>query len=186
MERTNQKLYSSIELLANPILLKKLGIWQIVLFFLFYILNSILLISFNIPIHFSLEVSTFFKGLLGVIIGGTIILIIHELIHGLFFWLFSRKKVTFGFKQGLAYATCPGFLFSKTQFFITLASPFIIITAILLILQFSFFHPMVMLFLISWHASACTGDFYMLKIIGKASANVLIEDTASGIDLWYK
>ena len=92
----------------------------------------------------------------------------------------------FGFKQGLAYATCPGFLFSKKQFFITLSSPFIVITAILLILQFSLFHPMVILFLISWHASACAGDFYMIKIIIKAPANILIEDTESGIDLWYK
>lgn len=186
MEQTNQKLYSSLELLDNPSLLKKLGIGQIILFFIFFILNTLLLFSFNIRVDFSFRFSTFLEGFIYMIVGGFVILIIHELIHGLFFWLFSRKKVTFGFKQGLAYASCPGFLFSKTQFFITLSSPFIVITALLLILQLSLFHPIVMLFLLSWHASACAGDFYMIKLIRKAPANIRVEDTASGIDLWYK
>ncbi len=186
MQQSEQTLYTSIKLLDNKSILKKLGILQIVLFFVFYILNSILFFFLHLPINSSVNLSTFFQGIVGVIIGGFFILIIHELIHGLFFWLFSRKKVKFGFKQGLAYATCPGFLFSKKQFFITLSSPFIVITAILLMLQYSLFHPMVILFLISWHASACAGDFYMIKIIIKAPANILIEDTESGIDLWYK
>ncbi len=186
MKRTDQRLYTSIDLLSNPSLLKKLGIWQIILFFVFYILNSILFFSLYTPVDFSIHVSTFFQGLFGVIIGGFVVLIIHELIHGLCFWLFSREKVTFGFKQGLAYASCPGFLFSKFQFFIILSSPFIVITTILLILQFSLFHPMVMLFLISWHTSACVGDFYMIKIGMEAPANILVEDTESGIDLLYK
>ena len=117
MQQTEQRLYTSINLLSNPSLLKKLGIWQIVLFFVFYILNSILFFFLYIPIDLSINLSTFFQGLLGVIIGGFFILIIHELIHGLCFWLFSREKVTFGFKQGLAYASCPGFLFSKLAIF---------------------------------------------------------------------
>ena len=173
MQQSEQILHTSIKLLDNHSILKKLGILQIILFFVFYILNSLLFYSFYLQINLSMNLSTFFQGILGVIIGGFFILIIHELIHGLFFWLFSRKKVKFGFKQGLAYATCPGFLFSKLQFFITLSSPFIVITAILLMLQFSLFHPMVILFLISWHASACAGDFYMIKIILKAPSKYL-------------
>lgn len=186
MKQKDRTLYTSIELLANQSLLRKLGIWQVILFFIFYILNSILFFSFKIPTKLGINFSTFFQGLLDIIIGGFILLIIHELIHGLFFWLFSRKKVIFGFKQGLAYASCPGFLFSKSQFFITLSSPFIFITVFLFILQFSLFHPLVILFLLSWHASACAGDFYMMKIILKAPANILIEDTESGINLWHK
>ena len=186
MERTDQRLYSSLELLDNPSLLKKLGILQIVLFFVFFIMNTLLFFSFDIPVDYSFHFSTFLEGFIYVIVGGFVILIIHELIHGLFFWLFSRKKVTFGFKQGLAFASCPDFLFSKTQFLITLSSPFIVITVILLILQFSLFHPIAMLFLLSWHASACAGDFYMIKLIWKTPANILVEDTASGIDFWYK
>ncbi len=35
-------------------------------------------------------------------------ILLHELVHGLFFWFFTREKPQFGFKLLYAYATAPG------------------------------------------------------------------------------
>ena len=61
MQRSDQRLYTSIDLLSNPSLLKKLGILQIILFFVFYILNSILFFSLYTPLILVCMSQPFFK-----------------------------------------------------------------------------------------------------------------------------
>ena len=45
---------------------------------------------------------------INVLLAIVLTFIIHELVHGLFFWIFNRSRPTFGFKGAYAYASAPG------------------------------------------------------------------------------
>lgn len=64
----------------------------------------------------------------------TIILVttFHELVHGLFFWLFSRARPQFGLTLLSAYAAAPGWYFPRHQFALIGLAPFFVLTMIAL------------------------------------------------------
>ena len=128
----------------------------------------------------------------GSLIAGLIILVllffIHELIHGFFFKLFNKEgKVKYGFKQGMAYATSPGSIYPKKQFYIILLAPFVIITlALYLCMIASLISPYFFILLAPLHGSACVGDFYMTIKLMREDKDVLVEDTETGFSLYKK
>lgn len=117
-----------------------------------------------------------------------LIIVIHELIHGLFFKLLNAKaKVHFGFKNGMAYATSPDTFYSKSRFITISLAPFVIITLGLfsllsmgLISKFSF------IFYASLHASSCVGDFYWVFLLSRFNEKILVKDTEKGINVYSK
>jgi hypothetical protein len=56
------------------------------------------------------------------------VLVLHELIHGFFFWLFSGQKPLFGFKGIYAYATLPGWYFPRNPFLVIAIAPLVLIS----------------------------------------------------------
>lgn len=113
-----------------------------------------------------------------------IIIIIHELIHGLFFKLFSpESKVKFGFKGGMAYATSPGTVYTRGQFFIIIIMPFIILTSIMITMMFMLPNPAYKYY-IALHTGACAGDFYYCYLILKYKHLSYAEDTEVGMSLY--
>lgn len=113
-----------------------------------------------------------------------IIIIVHELIHGIFFKLMRPdSKVEFGFKAGMAYATSPGTVYSRAQFFIIIIMPFIILTAIMLTMMFIMPNPAYKYY-IALHTGACAGDFYYIYLILKYKHLSYAEDTKVGMSLY--
>lgn len=117
-----------------------------------------------------------------------VIIMVHEVIHGLFFKLFNPKgKVKFGFKKGMAYATSPNSFYTKVQFVVILLSPFVSITLALYIgLLLGAITPVAFVFLASVHAGCCVGDFFMSYLLTREPKNVLVEDTEVGFNLYVK
>jgi hypothetical protein len=60
--------------------------------------------------------------------------IIHELIHGLFFYIFTGDRPKIGFKSIYAYAGAPDWYIHKNKFFIISLSPLVIITILAIII----------------------------------------------------
>lgn len=56
------------------------------------------------------------------------ILVLHEAIHGLFFWLFTRSTPRFAFKGAYAYAAAPGWYLPRGPFVITTLAPLVLIS----------------------------------------------------------
>jgi hypothetical protein len=56
-----------------------------------------------------------------------LMLVLHELVHGLFFWLFTRERARFGFKGAYAFATAPGWYFSKRHYLAVGLAPLILL-----------------------------------------------------------
>jgi len=105
------------------------------------------------------------------------VMVIHELIHGLFFYIFTKEKPAFGFKHTFAYAGAPLWFISKSRYYYVTLSPLIIISlAGILLMQISPSEISYFIFMtVSAHAAGCVGDIwislYLLKMPGKSYIN---------------
>ncbi len=94
-----------------------------------------------------------------------LVLVVHEAIHALFFWIFSKQKPIVGFKGAYAYASLPGWYFPRNQYAITGLAPLFFITILglflLLILPISSLN-MVMIAL-AINATGATGDIFVVS-----------------------
>lgn len=109
---------------------------------------------------------------------------IHELIHAAFFKAFHPSaQITFGFKDGMLYAGCPGEVFERTQMCTILLAPAVIISAVFLILGVALGAMGLFIELLVLHLSGCSGDLLGVAIIMHTPACTHCEDTDYGIKL---
>ena len=113
-------------------------------------------------------------------------LVLHELTHGLFFWLFTRSRPRFGFKGAYAYAAALGWYIPRPQVLIIGLAPLIILSLLgLLILPLlPFPASLLLLFALFANATGAIGDLYMSARLLATSRSVLIEDMGEGIR-WF-
>lgn len=109
-------------------------------------------------------------------------IILHELVHGVFFWFFTREQPKFGFSLLYAYATAPGWHFPTSQYWLIGLSPLILLTLIGLA-----FLPVVpndlvflLLFGIFTNASGAIGDVYIVTRIAFEPVGAMVEDLGTG------
>lgn len=176
----------SINLLENKKLILWLNIGSIPLLIVFAIFFLALATWLSPPVLRSTE-QTFVDFIL-LAVGLFVLLVIHELIHGIFFKVFNPTgKVKFGFKNGMAYATSPQSYYSKGRFAVICLAPFFFISISLMILYLlGFLSIYAFVFLASIHASACIGDFYWIYLILKAPPKTIVEDTDVGISFYQE
>lgn len=177
------KLIKRVNLIDDKKLIMKLNIVSILLLILFFILFTLLTLWDNLSEKGGINFLGMFIGIISLLV----IIVVHELIHGLFFKLFNTEgKVKFGFKNGLAYATSPNSFYSKGKFLVILMAPFIIITLLLFFMYlFRLIPPYAFIRLASIHASTCVGDFYFSYLVIKAPKNSCVEDTEHGINFYH-
>lgn len=83
----------------------------------------------------------------------------------------------------MAYATSPGTVYSRGQFFIIIVMPFVILTAIMLAMMFILPNPAYKYY-IALHTGACAGDFYYMYLIMKHKHLPYAVDTEVGMSLY--
>jgi hypothetical protein len=113
-------------------------------------------------------------------------LTIHELVHGLFLWLFTRTRPVYGFRGWYAYASAPGWYFPRSQYLIICLAPLILISLLcmLLLLMLPFGLALAaVLFTAVANAASSVGDlWYSLKILS-VKPPLLVEDIGEGFRL---
>lgn len=57
-------------------------------------------------------------------------IVLHELVHGFFLWLFTRERPRFGVKGLFAYASSPGWYIPRNQYIVVALAPFVLITLV--------------------------------------------------------
>ena len=103
----------------------------------------------------------------GIVISFTAVIPIHEIIHGIVYFILGARKIRFGaeLKQFAFYAVADKFVTQKAGFYVLALSPFIIIT--LLNLAGFIFVPGVASYtyisIIFFHTTMCIGDFALLS-----------------------
>ena len=177
--------------LKNKKLLFWLNIAGLVLtiFFLFLFgkITAWLRDDFNEDVLFSVNgpVDIFLK-LTGIILIVVLVMVLHESVHGFFFWLFSKHKPTFGIKLGYAYAAMPGWYFQRNQYLIIGLAPFVILNVLGII--FLALVPVgwlwVVLGSLLMNSSGAVGDLAVVFwLIRKPSASLAM-DKADSIELY--
>ena len=106
------------------------------------------------------------------------VIILHELVHGLFFWLFTKEKPHFGFKMVYAYAAAPTWYIPRNQFIIIGAAPLILLTLAGLTLMASVPKSLLpaLIFSLTFNAAGAVGDLYIIWWLLAKPSNVLIQD----------
>jgi hypothetical protein len=125
-------------------------------------------------------------GVAGVVLTLLVVLVLHELVHGLWFWLFTRARPTFGVKSWYAYAAAPGWYLPRGQFLVVGGAPLLFLSVlggILVLLVPGAWVLWVLVGLIG-NAVGAIGDLYLIARLALAPSAVVIEDQGEEIR-WY-
>jgi hypothetical protein len=161
-----------------------LNIAAIPLLFIFGWLFSRLINGFRTTNPFSNGfwglISTFSGwGLLAILASIIIMLVLHELIHGIFFWLFTRERPKFALRSGYAFAAAPEWYLPKSQYTIIGIAPLIVISIVCIILAAVV--PLALvpypLFVATFNAAGALGDMIVVAWVSTQFRSVLIRDS---------
>jgi hypothetical protein len=121
--------------------------------------------------------------LLAVMVG---MIVVHEGIHGFFFWWYLRIRPKFAFKGAYAYAAAPGWYIPRNQYAVIGLAPLVLIgLACLLLIPVmppGWFGPLLLLF--SMNTSGAIGDLWMVQGLLRSPAGTLAFDEGDKTTLY--
>lgn len=110
-------------------------------------------------------------------------IILHEALHGVFFWLFTRSKPRFAFHWTYAYAAAPDWYIPRGPFLVTTLAPLVVITlAGLLIFRFA---PLGWLaptwLVVVMNAGGAVGDMLVTARLLRLPPSTLVNDRGDAV-----
>ena len=126
--------------------------------------------------------------ILSALVLTVIILLFHEGIHGLFFWIFSRSRPVFGLRPLYAYAGAPTWFFPRHQFAITTLGPLVVIGAagLLLLLLVPISWVFIIVLLVGLNTSGASGDVFVFIRLLKCSPTTFANDTGEVVTFFER
>lgn len=128
-----------------------------------------------------------FLGLiLSLILITAAMVVLHEAIHGVFFWWYTRSRPKFAFKIAYAYAAAPGWYLPRRHYLVIGLAPLVLISlgGIILVL---FIPPGWFLgwfiFLVS-NAAGAVGDLWVMGWLLLQKPGVMAEDRGDAVALY--
>ena len=170
---------------------KRLAIVLNILAFFVFIVSFILLSIFGTALRSgTMNISgSISAGPMIILLGLSVFtLIIHELIHGFFFWVFSRSRPVFALRPLYAYAGAPGWYFPKRQYAITALGPLVIIGALglLLMLLAPVGWLLTIAFLVALNTGGAIGDIFVFFRLLKSSSTTFANDTGDVVTFFER
>ena len=139
-------------------------------------------------IVFSPEITFPFWVILVILAVSFITIILHELVHGVLFWVYTRERPQFGFKWVYAYATAPGWYFNTSIYWQIGLAPLILLS--LLGLVVTPFIPLAwlpyLLLAIFINATGAIGDLYIVIRLAFEPAGTLVLDEGTGFRVFRR
>lgn len=108
---------------------------------------------------------------------------VHEMIHGAFFWFFTRSRPVFGLGLSYAYAAAPDWYIPKRQYWIIGLAPLLLIDLAGLLVM-TFFPPAALVpaaVAIGFNTGGAVGDLWIVYRLFRASASCLVRDTGHSV-----
>ena len=119
-----------------------------------------------------------------IIFGLLIYIVLHEMVHGIFMWYYSKEKPFFGFTGGYAYAGSHCY-YNKKQYIVIALSPIILLGIILLILNIIFKQYFWAIYFIQiMNISGAAGDLYVSYLFSKLPEDILIKDIGVSMEVF--
>jgi hypothetical protein len=121
--------------------------------------------------------------LLYLLIDFALLVFLHEGVHGICFWLITRKRPIFAIGPGYAYAAAPGVYLKKRPYLVTALSPLVILTiagmaAILIIPEGLIFHAAL---IIVMNIAGAVGDLWVAGMLLLKSEPLLVHDSGDKV-----
>lgn len=113
-------------------------------------------------------------------------LVLHELIHGFFFWLFTHSKPIYALHLAYAYAAAPDWFIPIRLYWIIGIAPLLIIDAagLLLIFVVPVSWLLAIIFLITLNTGGAVGDLLVLSHLLRVSPACLVNDVGDGVSFF--
>jgi len=172
---------------------KRLAITLNILGFFVAVASFFLLSSFAAEVHPSLlntsGAITMTAGVAAVLVGLVVVLLsVHELIHGFFFWMFTRSRPVFALRVFYAYAGAPDWYLPARQYAIAAVGPLVIMGAVglLLVLLMPESWVMFIVFVVAFNTGGSMGDLLIFTRLFKVSPTCLANDTGDIITFYER
>ncbi len=113
-------------------------------------------------------------------------LIVHELIHGVFFWFITRSKPVFGLSLSYAFAAAPGWYIPKRLYWVIGLAPLMIIGLVGLLIiaigPISWILPA--LVVTGFNTGGAVGDVWIIFRLLQTSSTCLVNDTGHTVSFY--
>jgi hypothetical protein len=125
-----------------------------------------------------------FQLIVDAVVALALVMLIHELVHGVFYWRFAGQRPTFGIKGILVYAAAPSEVyFPRNQYLVVGIAPLVLLTLgglLLMVIVPVVVVPILMLF-VAFNAAGAAGDLLMVACLLSYSPDTLMQDNSSGV-----
>lgn len=164
-----------------------LSVAGIGLFFGFLILFGQIVIALRADlttIGFTLDGTDVFLGLAALLIVVIVVVVLHEAVHGIAFWLFTREPPRFGFRGLYAFAGAPDWHLPRLQYAVVGGAPLVLLSLGGLLLALSLpvgVLPLLILGL-TMNAAGAIGDMLVLGWIAFSPRGSLFRDTGDAVE----
>jgi len=115
-----------------------------------------------------------------------IFVILHEIVHGVFFWSITGSKPKFGFKGAYAYAAAPGWFIPRNPYLWISLSPLVVLSlagfALITVLPEYWLFPIIVGLI--FNAVGSVGDLYVVIWLLQKPATVYIQDQGDAINIF--
>jgi hypothetical protein len=124
--------------------------------------------------------------LLWIVVALVIVLVLHELVHALFFWITTKERPVFGLRATYAYAAAPGWYIPRRSYLVVGLSPLVLITLLGLLWLPIAPIPLIpaLLFGLSMNASGAVGDLFIVTMLCLEPPGVLVCDRGDAVDYY--
>ena len=130
---------------------------------------------------------TITAGVIVIIVGLTVTLLtIHELVHGFFFWAFTRSRPVFALHLFYACAGAPDWYFPARQYAVSALGPLVIIDAVgvLFMLLVPLGWVLAPVYMMAMNTGGSMGDLFILYRVLKLSPTSLVNDTGDVVTFY--
>ena len=128
----------------------------------------------------------FVPGLLALLAVLVVMVVVHEAIHGFFFWLYTRARPAFGVGAGYAYAAAPGWYLPRNQYLLVGISPLLVITLVgallLAVVPAALLLPVLALMIVN--ASGAVGDLAVVAWLLTLPRKTLASDDGDAVTVY--
>jgi hypothetical protein len=124
--------------------------------------------------------------LVAVVAATAVMMVAHEALHGIFFWLYTRARPKFGFRGAYAFAAAPDWYLPRDPYFITSLAPLVGITLLgILLLAFApvSWIPWVLL-IVTFNAAGAVGDLWVAWWLWRCPPDALGNDQGDVTSLY--
>jgi hypothetical protein len=152
----------------------------LLLVLLYYLLYLFIVRRFNpgADLSISINFNSGFLAFVIFIVMTVFVIILHEFIHGIFYWLYTHERPVFAIKSAYAYASAPNWYLPRNQFIIVGLAPLMFISVFPLILLPYLTSPFVHIIMLemSINAAGSLGDMIVIAKMLTLPASAMVND----------